>query len=719
VHLSQSALECPTKVLTSSLTTGTTNYPMAITILFILFVPTLALQAVDNDRSKQQSVAPSLLALEGKLEPMYKALPSNADGLPKAGAVRYMARRYLAAEHGWTVKGLDLFPSLNSPNASEEATLRAAQLLKVPQGLPTEDRDALLAMLSPKLERGFSLREAARLVLAIEQMVSDSDVKLMRKASQVTRALYEGAAPPFLSILENYAAMYLGNVDIEGTSGSGFETSWQTLAKEIDGLKKEFAYDIVRQPLEKVVQVIAKESAKVARSGPARAQQAARLLKSHFQARQEKSCQSFRRALIKRDQRGTGQLPYGPTYGVSMGNWALLETPEYLNAVGALDSKGFDGKGPAVLIPNYFTSVNSCRQPSQRHSLICCIDECETQILSRIEAAVRGPRATPKQIWSAVFSALKSEKAITSSAKKILGQQLRLMAAHYPDGRLGVHGKALAEWLHRAFPHKCSKPTRSAASYVIDPDALSPEAWQKMGKHIAMDEDEVSEIHAHLQRRWGATGDKVEAAPVTANIGLDKELQMISKLHKERQAGERPAQASMQEAFQDAINVRPLEPAGQFVVHAAAFAVASGILSLLLLLRSVIHCCISCALKLCKGIFVVPKRLAQASTKSLVWHLAFVWTIISRCLACIAGMRKHISKANRAFVQVLDIAVSMLQCCARTQITAWSSLCTVSSRRAQKSGKEALQWCKSVCNDSMYRNCTPVRSDNDDSTDAG
>merc|ERR1719188_684352 len=103
-----------------------------------------------------------------------------------------------------------------------------------------------------------------------------------------------------------------------------------------------------------------------------------RLLRRSLRERRAMGCRRLRGVLSSMDHGFTGQIRYSEAYATRLKDWALLETPEYLDAVGALAKNGAKGGGPGVLIPNYVTGVNSCRSPGAGPSMMCCTDECET-----------------------------------------------------------------------------------------------------------------------------------------------------------------------------------------------------------------------------------------------------------------------------------------------------------------------------------------------------
>lgn len=536
-----------------------------------------------------------LIKLETMIRPMYEALPRGAGGLPEASGVRYLARRFLARQSGLSVSGLDLVPAHAGPNASGMAAARAQELLRAPAGLPAADAAALAAVLGGAVGRGFGLREAAQFVHAVELIVSNANIVLMRKAHTFSKRASGKVSPKLPMLLRAYAVLYMAGDHADSIITANGVDPLKLLEHEVSDLQMRLRGGVGLEPLEQLLAAAAGDAARSGRVGGAKAREGMRRLRERLDGRHARECGQFHSTLKSMDPKGTGQVQFVTSYGTSKHDWALLETPEYLRALGALEERSSRGVGPGVLIPNYVVGMSGCRVQPDRLSMVCCPDKCESEVLPRLEAVVGGHRASPKQVWLATRPVLQAEGARSAAALRALSAELRELALRSRDRRLAVHGRRLAGWLHRAFPHTCRKPTapRSGAPRVVDP-ALTLVDWTEAGHVVPLEPEVVQEVRAHLSRRWGPDGageGSVESFAARSPLDLDQELRLINQFHEAHKAGG----PRVEEALEDAINVRLFRGLDSFTWQVLAMVTAMGMLCVLLPLLARGRCAVAAA----------------------------------------------------------------------------------------------------------------------------
>merc|ERR1719240_1916219 len=168
---------------------------------------------------------------------------------------------------------------------------------------------------------------------------------------------------------------------------------------------------------------------------------------------------------MTREDPGTGRVPLESFYGdmTSNGMWQFSESPEYLQQLGALDNESIPGK-PHVVIPNYITGLSNCVATSKFHWL-CCRSECEP-LMRRLEEEVQATDASVEQIVGVVnsFHGGPLNRTLRDSLMWRLG-----MIAHNHGGRVPLHGRLFAQWLHHAFPHECPFPHITEDTSVLTP----------------------------------------------------------------------------------------------------------------------------------------------------------------------------------------------------------------------------------------------------------
>ena len=83
---------------------------------------------------------------------------------------------------------------------------------------------------------------------------------------------------------------------------------------------------------------------------------------------------------------------------------------------------------------------------------ICCRNECE-ELQGQLESRLQGAVAEPKEVL-AMVSSMASD---TVAAPRELSEQLRNRlqeVAEMHGGRVPIHGRLFAQWMHHAFPRE-------------------------------------------------------------------------------------------------------------------------------------------------------------------------------------------------------------------------------------------------------------------------
>merc|ERR1719220_2130891 len=170
-----------------------------------------------------------------------------------------------------------------------------------------------------------------------------------------------------------------------------------------------------------------------------------------FGSFQNLECHRLKRKLVDLEHAGSGRVLLSQFYAQALnGDWEFMESVEYLRNQGALDETEPDH--PAVVIPNYMNSRMNCLTASDFYA-VCCLNECD-EILGRVEQQIGLPRAEPKLI-AEVVSRIQSD---TVDAPRNLSSALLSRLNEIADkhgGRVPLHGRLFAQWLHHAYPREC------------------------------------------------------------------------------------------------------------------------------------------------------------------------------------------------------------------------------------------------------------------------
>merc|ERR1719433_1002699 len=169
---------------------------------------------------------------------------------------------------------------------------------------------------------------------------------------------------------------------------------------------------------------------------------------------QDHECRDLKAALLKLEDPGTGRVPLKNFYsGVNGGQWQFTESVAYLQDLGALDAT--DPERKSVLIPNYIYAPSNCLISSSIYSL-CCQNECDV-LLGHLERDIAEPDATPARIIDLVrHLPSATEKAPREISAELRGLLDEVASQHH--GRVPLHGRLFAQWMHHVYPRECPYP---------------------------------------------------------------------------------------------------------------------------------------------------------------------------------------------------------------------------------------------------------------------
>merc|ERR1719229_187275 len=195
---------------------------------------------------------------------------------------------------------------------------------------------------------------------------------------------------------------------------------------------------------------------------------------------------------------GTGRDALSKFYsGIDDRDWPFIENAAYLRNLGALDET--DSERPHVIIPNFLSSPSNCVVPSSFYS-VCCIDECES-LLASIESEVGEASATPA-LLAQIVSGLESDtvQAPRNLSATQLGRLDQIAAVH--GGRIPLHGRLFAQWMHHAYPRECRFPHESGTTSPLNQDEFT----NRFGTSAEASDDEIN-IVMQNEAEFGATVD--------------------------------------------------------------------------------------------------------------------------------------------------------------------------------------------------------------------
>jgi hypothetical protein len=175
---------------------------------------------------------------------------------------------------------------------------------------------------------------------------------------------------------------------------------------------------------------------------------------------QDTECRHLKDTLLEAEEQNSGRVRLSDFYKKGLeANVLFKETVDYLRQQGALDESK-PGE-PRVIVPNFILSPGNCLADTGFYS-ICCVNECEG-LLGQLERIIGAPEATPERIVEIVQGLASSTVEAPRTLSTRLVSQIELVAMRH-GGKVPLHSRSLAQWLHVAFPHECPYPHVAAAT---------------------------------------------------------------------------------------------------------------------------------------------------------------------------------------------------------------------------------------------------------------
>jgi hypothetical protein len=392
--------------------------------------------------------------LEDALSPMYAALPKDKDGSLGHGSVRYALHRLLSAEHGWFVKGLE--PE-RAPDAQKSST--ALNFLK--EWVPSHIQQFLETSMG---KHRLGLHEVAVLAATVEDVARKEAIQRLQAVYDIYEQKQEEEVSEEMAdeFIDTFVLVYhkAGNFTAKTSSEATkrvrtfrrkFKSGWDPFGAWLRELRKNVTHpDHAEAKLSfgQLARVIDQVGMKYAE------------FNSPF-------CLEMKDTLLGLEDQRPGRVLLADFYRKALAakKFAFTEKIDYLRTLGALDES--DPGKPRVIIPNYVASRPQCLEASGFYA-ICCVNQCE-ELMSHLEKKIANPTAKPKRIVE-IVSAMSTGtvKAPRSLSESIIARLEQVATVH--DGRVPLHGRLFAQWMHHAFPRECPFPHAMGVASPQTPD---------------------------------------------------------------------------------------------------------------------------------------------------------------------------------------------------------------------------------------------------------
>merc|ERR1719336_1530122 len=212
---------------------------------------------------------------------------------------------------------------------------------------------------------------------------------------------------------------------------------------------------------------------------------------------QNSECRQMAAELRSLDLMGSGRVPLDKFYSQpKFADYVFTESTEYLRQIGALDEA--DGVKPQVRIANYLMGPSNCIAHASYFS-VCCLSECEG-LMRELEQKIQAPTASAMQLLSLVGNMSSSSVEAPRELPELLVEKLWVIAERH-NGKVPLHARLFAQWMHFAFPSECPYP-----HMVEDAAVLKPRHWSGQQRATATDEERercISEFELQPEAAMG------------------------------------------------------------------------------------------------------------------------------------------------------------------------------------------------------------------------
>jgi len=396
-----------------------------------------------------------MLAVEACVRPTYEAFPKNALGrIPPSEIFPAIVRGYFAKEHGWQLNGLEPPSLAHKPSEVHEAIVLVSLAPALAKALK-EGHDG---------DQGLSLSDVVGTITAIEHLILDESIALLRGAYVLNQLSEEAALDEagLTEVLDSYLLLFRHGHPHNLTNIAGHQA-----------MKARARKGSSWAALEKFAREAAEGSGRAAPYPFAAVSAMVRSLALAYGRWQNSECDQMKATLIDLSTNSSGLVRLERFHSEPKhAAFQFTESAEYLRKTGALEEPA-GGKEPLVRVANYLLGPSNCIASSEHYS-VCCLSECEA-IASELERSLQAPVVPAEKLLELVASTPSSSLEAPRVLQAALGEDLRSIAARH-GGAVPLHSADFQRWLHAAFPNECPAPT-AGDSAAEESERISAEEW--------------------------------------------------------------------------------------------------------------------------------------------------------------------------------------------------------------------------------------------------
>mmetsp|Transcript_59273 Transcript_59273/g.105352 ORF Transcript_59273/g.105352 Transcript_59273/m.105352 type:complete len:544 (+) Transcript_59273:118-1749(+) len=441
-------------------------------------------------------------SIEDALRPMFTSLPKNSRGALRPSTVRYALHRLFTQRHGWQFVGL---------HSGGEAWGSMSPATALGDRVPQDVQTLFEARLQ---EQGLDLHELAVLAATLENMVhSEADIRLKAAMNALGKPL-NGMVnlSEATEVIDTYMSSFVLGDDISQLSPSSIlekardvseqYPSWPETQKFLRQVQEYVAPDVSSFGFTEISDVLVEVGERYGRW-------------------QSSECHDLKQVLLASEEHpNTGRIRLSEFYGLALhqNQWQFSESVAYLRQLGALDES--DPSTLRVILPNYILGPSNCLASSGYYA-VCCIDECEAHLAS-LERGLGSKDASAADILQLVGA--------NQTMAPSLQIRLKEISEHH-GGKVPLHGRLFAQWLHHVYPHECPYPHMSGTT-----NPLRADQFEASGQTVGASQDEMQQHVEGASRKKPPTHEEGMCSSMWT---LEEEL--VDEAAKSSQSSTRPA----------------------------------------------------------------------------------------------------------------------------------------------------------------------------------
>lgn len=389
------------------------------------------------------------------IKPMFDALPKNRQGRLSAAVMRYVVSRYFQQHRGWIMKGFEPHSVADS-----EANLKdGANIME--ERVP----DFIRSVLEQKFSHnGFALGDLAAMIAALEKLALNEVVRVVELSFDYSFPFRDATQgldhDSLMSVLTSYLLIEMRPWTADNATKHVFEKSrLHRIYPHFNASTLPFISDIANN------HAYQHGNTRNPFSANGYSFDDAVRISQHLSERlgphSDFECKLMKNMLAEMDTQETGRVKVSDFYSKNLnGQWQFVESFDYLRSVGAVDDSSAL-LGAQVIIPNYVAGMNNCLTSTPYYA-ICCLNECE-HVYQELEKSIASDSASPAEI-AGVIEDMKDGKNLSLTVRTRLDD---IATVHH--GKVPLHGRLLAQWLHFVFPRECPYPHVAGTTAPLTP----------------------------------------------------------------------------------------------------------------------------------------------------------------------------------------------------------------------------------------------------------